>query len=65
MGGGRTTVSIGAASEAACVEVRSKLLKYASKLLQTKEQDLFISNNRIEIKGKAGSGLASRCCRTS
>ena len=58
VGGGRTTVSIGAASEAACVEVRSKLLKYASKLLQTKEQDLFISNNRIEIKGKAGSGLA-------
>ena len=34
------------------------MLKYASKLLQTKEQDLFISNNRIEIKGRAGSGLA-------
>ena len=57
VGGGRTTVSVGAASEAACAEVRKKLVATASQLLQTKADNLFLSKGRVEIKGKRGSGM--------
>lgn len=40
-GGGRTTGSIGAASDAACDEVRRKILAIASEMLQTQAQALF------------------------
>jgi CO/xanthine dehydrogenase Mo-binding subunit len=56
VGGGRTTVSIGAASAAACDEVRDKLLSVASEMLQTKVEDLELKNGRVEIKGRPGSG---------
>lgn len=56
VGGGRTTVSIGAASMAACEEVREKLLSVASQMLQTKAEDLVLKNGRIEIKDRPGSG---------
>ena len=56
VGGGRTTVSIGAASEAACEEVQKKLLRVASELLQTKSENLMLTNGRVEIKGRPGSG---------
>lgn len=56
VGGGRTTVSIGAASAAACEEVRDKLLAVASEMLQTKVEDLELKNGRVEIKGRPGSG---------
>ncbi len=56
VGGGRTTVSIGAASAAACEEVRDKLLAVASEMLQTKAEDLELKNGRVEIKGRPGSG---------
>lgn len=56
VGGGRTTVSIGAASAAACEEVKTKLLSIASEMLQTKREDLVLVNGRVEIKGRAGSG---------
>ncbi|MEH6526829.1 MAG: xanthine dehydrogenase family protein molybdopterin-binding subunit [Sneathiella sp.] len=56
VGGGRTTVSIGAASVAACDEVRNKLLSVASQMLQTKADDLILKNKRVEIKGHPGSG---------
>jgi CO/xanthine dehydrogenase Mo-binding subunit len=56
VGGGRTTVSIGAASEAACSEVRDKLLNVASGLLQSKPDDLTLTAGRVEIKGRPGSG---------
>lgn len=58
VGGGRTTVSIGAASEAACAEVREKLLTVAARLLQTSATALVLTNGRVEIAGKPGSGMA-------
>ncbi len=56
VGGGRTTVSLGAASSAACDEVRDKLLSVASQMLQTKTEHLVLTNGRIEIKGRPGTG---------
>ena len=56
VGGGRTTVSIGAASEAACKEVRDKLLSVASLLLQTDVTELVLAAGRVEIRGRPGSG---------
>ena len=56
VGGGRTTVSIGAASLAASIEVRTKLLAVASEMLQTEPDRLVLSNGRVEIAGRKGSG---------
>jgi len=56
VGGGRTTVSVGAASAAACDDVKEKLLSVAGQMLQTKAQDLVLQNGRVEIAGKPGSG---------
>lgn len=58
VGGGRTTVSIGAASVAACDDVRQKLLRTASEMLQTKPEDLVIVPGRVEIAGRPGSGAS-------
>ena len=56
VGGGRTTVSLGAASMAACVEVRRKLLEVASEMLEAAPDDLVLANGRVEIVGIRGSG---------
>lgn len=56
VGGGRTTVSIGAASEAACAEVRGKLLAVAAEMLQTPAENLVLTQGRVEIAGRPGSG---------
>jgi len=56
VGGGRTTVSLGAASMAACVEVRRKLLEVASEMLEAAPDDLVLANGRVEIVGIKGSG---------
>jgi CO/xanthine dehydrogenase Mo-binding subunit len=56
VGGGRTTVSLGAASLAACQEVRSKLLDVAADMLEAAPEDLVLRNGRIEITGAEGSG---------
>lgn len=56
VGGGRTTVSIGAASLAASIEVRTKLLAVASEMLQTEPSRLVLANGRVEIAGRKGSG---------
>lgn len=58
VGGGRTTVSIGAASQAACGDVRDKLLSVASEMLQTNADELELKNGRVEIRGRPGSGTA-------
>ncbi|MEO9338496.1 xanthine dehydrogenase family protein molybdopterin-binding subunit [Mesorhizobium sp. SB112] len=58
VGGGRTTVSIGAASVAACAEVREKLLRNAGEMLQVRPDDLILHNGRVEISGRPGSGVA-------
>jgi CO/xanthine dehydrogenase Mo-binding subunit len=56
VGGGRTTVSLGAASIAACAEVRRKLLMVASDMLEAAPDDLVLANGRVEIVGVKGSG---------
>jgi len=56
VGGGRTTVSLGAASLSAAQEVRRKLLKVASEMIEAAPEDLVMQNGRIEIAGAPGSG---------
>ncbi|MDR3495763.1 MAG: xanthine dehydrogenase family protein molybdopterin-binding subunit [Ancalomicrobiaceae bacterium] len=56
VGGGRTTVSLGAASLAASEDVRRKLLAVASEMLQTPAEQLVLAKGRIEIVGRPGSG---------
>ena len=56
VGGGRTTVSLGAASLAACGEVRKKLLDVAAQMLEADPGDLVLRNGRVEIVGAEGSG---------
>lgn len=56
VGGGRTTVSIGAASLKACEEVRNKILPVAAEMLQTPADQLVLANGRIEIAGRKGAG---------
>jgi CO/xanthine dehydrogenase Mo-binding subunit len=56
VGGGRTTVSLGAASMAACADVRQKLLKVASDMLEAAPEDLVLADGRVEIVGIKGSG---------
>lgn len=57
VGGGRTTVSIGAATSAACAEVRTKLLDIAAEMLQTPATRLVLADGRIEIADRPGSGM--------
>lgn len=56
VGGGRTTVSLGAAASVACDEVRRKILKVASEMLQTNPEHLVLKNGRVEIVGRNGAG---------
>lgn len=56
VGGGRTTVSLGAASLSAAQEVRTKLLKVASDMIEAAPEDLVMRHGRIEIAGARGSG---------
>ncbi|WP_338690018.1 xanthine dehydrogenase family protein molybdopterin-binding subunit [Bradyrhizobium sp. 26S5] len=56
VGGGRTTVSLGAASLSAAQEVRTKLLKVASEWIEAAPEDLVMRQGRIEIAGAPGSG---------
>nr|WP_298681596.1 xanthine dehydrogenase family protein molybdopterin-binding subunit [uncultured Dongia sp.] len=56
VGGGRTTVSLGAASQSASEEVRKKLLSVAGEMLQTAPERLVLAGGRVEIAGAKGSG---------
>ncbi|WP_456668860.1 xanthine dehydrogenase family protein molybdopterin-binding subunit [Bradyrhizobium sp. USDA 3240] len=56
VGGGRTTVSLGAASLSAAQEVRTKLLKVACEMIEAAPDDLVMRDGRIEIAGAPGSG---------
>jgi CO/xanthine dehydrogenase Mo-binding subunit len=56
VGGGRTAVSLGAASLSAAQEVRTKLLKIASEMIEAAPEDLVMRSGRIEIAGVPGSG---------
>ena len=57
VGGGRTTVSIGAASMGASAEVKEKLLRAAGEMLQTPSENLVLREGRVEIEGRPGSGV--------
>jgi CO/xanthine dehydrogenase Mo-binding subunit len=57
VGGGRTTVSVGAASRAAALDVRNKLFAAASALLQTPIERIELRKGRVEISGVSGSGM--------
>lgn len=56
VGGGRTTVSLGAASLSAAQDVRTKLLKVPSEMIEGAPEDLVMRHGRIEIAGAPGSG---------
>lgn len=58
VGGGRQTVSLGAASLAAAQEVRGKLLAVAAQMLDAAPGDLVMQNGRIEITGPNGAGFS-------
>lgn len=60
VGGGRQTVSLGAASKAACAEVRRKIFDIASELLQTDAKQLVLTDGRVEVTGGAGASVALR-----
>ena len=55
VGGGRQTVSLGAASTAACAEVRRKLLAVAGELLQTDASQLVLKKGRVVVVHGGGS----------
>lgn len=58
VGGGRTTVSIGAASKMAAEKLREQILDIASEMLQTPPSGLVLRAGRVEIEGRPGSGMA-------
>ena len=58
VGGGRTTVSLGAASLEAATKVRAKILSVASEMLQTPPDQLLLSNGRVERAGRPGASVA-------
>lgn len=58
VGGGRTTVSLGAAAKMAAEAVRSHILEIASEMLQTPRAALVLGGGRVEIEGRPGSGMS-------
>lgn len=56
VGGGRTTVSIGAAARMAAERVRAQILEVASEMLQTPAARLVMTGGRVEIAGQPGTG---------
>lgn len=58
VGGGRATVSIGAASKMAAEKVRAQVLEIASEMLQTPAAQLVLTGGRVEIAGRPGTGMA-------
>jgi CO/xanthine dehydrogenase Mo-binding subunit len=56
VGGGRTTVSLGAASLSAAQQVRTKLLNVAAEMIEAAPEDLVMRDGRVEISGAPGSG---------
>ncbi|WP_018698446.1 xanthine dehydrogenase family protein molybdopterin-binding subunit [Amorphus coralli] len=51
IGGGRQTVSLGAASTAACAEVKKKILNIASDMLEADPGDLELADGHVSIAG--------------
>lgn len=55
VGGGRTTVSLGAASQAASDEARRKLLDHAADLLEAAPEDLRLADGEVSVAGVPAS----------
>lgn len=51
VGGGRNTVSLGAAAQEAAVDVRTKLLDAASELMEVSARDLIVREGRVAVVG--------------
>ncbi len=51
VGGGRTTVSLGAAAQEAALDVRGKLLDAASELMEVSPRDLEVRDGRVMVVG--------------
>lgn len=51
VGGGRTTVSLGAASEQACEEVKAKVAKVAAESFECAPEDVVIADGRVSVAG--------------
>lgn len=51
VGGGRTTVSLGVASSAACLEVKRKLLDIAADMVEAAPDDLILKDGQVYIQG--------------
>jgi len=58
VGGGRTTVSLGAASTAACAEVRRKLFESAADLLEASPHDLELVDGMVAVVGTPSARVA-------
>lgn len=51
VGGGRNTVSLGAAAQEAAVDVRTKLLDAAAELMEISARDLVVRDGRVSVVG--------------
>ena len=51
VGGGRNTVSLGAAAQEAALDVRAKLLDAASELMEVSARDLEVRDGRVSVVG--------------
>lgn len=51
VGGGRNTVSLGAAAQEAAVDVRNKLLDAAAELMEVSARDLIVRDGRVAVVG--------------
>lgn len=58
VGGGRATVSIGAASKMAAERVRDQILNIVAEMLQAQPEDLILTKGRVEIADRPGTGMA-------
>ena len=58
VGGGRTTVSLGAAGLSAAQEVKTKLLKVAGEMLEVEPDLVVMKDSRIDIAGSNGFGYS-------
>jgi CO/xanthine dehydrogenase Mo-binding subunit len=51
IGGGRTAVSLGAASERACIEVKEKVARVAAERFECSPADVVIADGRVHVAG--------------
>ncbi|GGO70129.1 xanthine dehydrogenase family protein molybdopterin-binding subunit [Nonomuraea cavernae] len=60
VGGGRTTVSLGAAGVAACDEVRRKVFDLAAEMLEASPDDLVLTDGHVAVNGVPSARITLR-----